>query len=162
MRFHEIQNQTVAENFSFLSWETKKVLFLKKFEVYHVPWIVSSPLSPSLPWSMDHWSLKASFDLHVYFWTLRMRSLRKPHILFLIVLLEFCPCCCCMINRAVTAGKAFKAYALPRFWFSIRSYKKQPVKKNWGKILSLAWLKFAVAALINIHRILLSILLYWH
>ena len=37
--------------------------------------------------------------------------------------------------------------SLPRFWVSIRSYKKQPVKKNWGRILGLAWLKFAVAPL---------------
>ena len=41
--------------------------------------------------------------------------------------------------------RAPKALALPRFWVSIRSYKKQPVKKNWGRILGLAWLKFAVA-----------------
>ena len=46
-----------------------------------------------------------------------------------------------------TAGKAPKAWALPRFWVSIRPYKKQPVKKIWGRILDLAWLKFAVAAL---------------
>ena len=51
--------------------------------------------------------------------------------------------------RAATAGKAPKAWALPRFWVSIRSYKKQPVKKIWGRILDLAWLKFAVAALIT-------------
>ena len=43
------------------------------------------------------------------------------------------------------AGKAPKAWALPRFWVSIRSYKKQPVKKIWGRTLGLAWLKFAVA-----------------
>ena len=49
--------------------------------------------------------------------------------------------------RAATAGKAPKAWALPRFWVSIRSYKKQPVKKNWGRILDLAWLKFAVTSL---------------
>ena len=42
-----------------------------------------------------------------------------------------------------------------RFWFSIRSYKKQLV--NWGRMLGLAWLKFAVAALVGI---LLSILLF--
>ena len=45
------------------------------------------------------------------------------------------------------AGKAGKVWSLPRFWVSIRSYKKQPVKKIWGRILDLAWLKFAVAAL---------------
>ena len=39
-----------------------------------------------------------------------------------------------------------KIWALPRFWVSIRSYKKQLVKKNWGRILGLAWIKFAVAA----------------
>ena len=31
--------------------------------------------------------------------------------------------------RGVTAGKAHKAWALCRFWVSIRFYKKQPVKK---------------------------------
>ena len=51
-------------------------------------------------------------------------------------------------SRAATAGKAGKVWSLPRFWVSIRSYKKQPVKKFWGRILALAWLKFAVAALI--------------
>ena len=35
----------------------------------------------------------------------------------------------------------------PRFWVSLRSYKKQPVKKIWGRILGLVWLKFAVASL---------------
>ena len=33
-------------------------------------------------------------------------------------------------TRGATAGKAPKAWALPRFWVSIRSYKKQLVKKN--------------------------------
>ena len=51
------------------------------------------------------------------------------------------------IPRAATAGKAPKAWALLRFWVSIRSYKKQLVKKIWGRILGLAWLKFAVASL---------------
>ena len=51
------------------------------------------------------------------------------------------------IPRAATAGKAPKAWALLRFWVSIRSYKKQPVKKLWGRILGFAWLKFAMAAL---------------
>ena len=46
--------------------------------------------------------------------------------------------------RAATAGKV---WSLPRFWVSIHSYKKQPVKKFWGRILDLAWLKFTVAAL---------------
>ena len=50
--------------------------------------------------------------------------------------------------RAATAGKAGKVWSLPRFWVSIRSYKKQLVKNVWGRILDLAWLKFAVAALI--------------
>ena len=45
------------------------------------------------------------------------------------------------------AGKAPKAWALPRFWVSIHTYKKQPVKKIWGRILGLAWLKFAVPSL---------------
>ena len=44
-------------------------------------------------------------------------------------------------HRAATAGKAPKAWALPRFW------EEQPVKKHWGRILSLAWLKFVVAPL---------------
>ena len=30
---------------------------------------------------------------------------------------------------------------------SMHSYKKQPVKKIWGRILDLVWLKFALAAL---------------
>ena len=45
------------------------------------------------------------------------------------------------------AGKAPKAWALPKFWVSISSYKKQLVKKIWGRILGLAWLKLAVAFL---------------
>ena len=36
---------------------------------------------------------------------------------------------------------------LPKFWVSICYYKKQQVKKIWGKILGLLCLKFAVAAL---------------
>ena len=49
--------------------------------------------------------------------------------------------------KATTAGKAGKVWSLPRFSVSIRSYKKQPVKKIWGRLLNLARLKFAVAAL---------------
>ena len=49
--------------------------------------------------------------------------------------------------RAATAGKAGKVWSLARFWVSIHSYKKQPVKNFLGRILDLAWLKFAVAAL---------------
>ena len=45
-------------------------------------------------------------------------------------------------------GKAPKAWALPRFWVSIPSYKKQLVKKILGRILGLAWLKFTMAVLI--------------
>ena len=56
----------------------------------------------------------------------------------------------CTIIRAATAGKAPKAWAMPRFLVSIRSYKKQPVKNIWGRILGLAWLKFAVAALCSV------------
>ena len=48
--------------------------------------------------------------------------------------------------RAATAGKAGKVWSLSRFWVSIHSYKKQLVKNIWGKILDLAWLKFAVVA----------------
>ena len=48
------------------------------------------------------------------------------------------------ISRAATAAKV---WSLPRFWVSIGSYKKQLVKKICGRILDLAWLKFAVAAL---------------
>ena len=51
--------------------------------------------------------------------------------------------------RAATAGKAPKAWALPRFWVSIHSYKKQPVEKFLGRILELAWLKFAFAVLVD-------------
>ena len=43
------------------------------------------------------------------------------------------------------AGKDPEAWSLPRFWISICSYKKQPVKTIWGRILGLAWLKFTVA-----------------
>ena len=50
-------------------------------------------------------------------------------------------------SRAATAGKAGKGWSLPRFWVSIRSYKKQLVKNFWGRIMDLARLKFAVAAL---------------
>jgi hypothetical protein len=50
--------------------------------------------------------------------------------------------------RAATAGKEGKVWSLPRFWVSIRSYKKQPVKNFLGRILDLAWLKFAVGALL--------------
>ena len=35
-----------------------------------------------------------------------------------------------LLLRAVTAAKAAKDWSLPRFWVSIRSYKKEPVKKN--------------------------------
>ena len=52
-----------------------------------------------------------------------------------------------VVSRAATAGKADKVWSLPRFWVSIPSYKKQPVKKFWGRILDIALLKFAVAAL---------------
>ena len=48
------------------------------------------------------------------------------------------------------ASKAPKAWALPKFWVSIRSYKKQPVKKIWGRILGLAWLKFAVGVIYHL------------
>ena len=41
----------------------------------------------------------------------------------------------------------YNSVLLSRFWVSIRSNKKQPVKKIWGRILDLAWLKLAVAAL---------------
>ena len=46
-----------------------------------------------------------------------------------------------------TAGKAGKVWFLPIFWVSIRSYKKQQVKKFWCRILDLVWHKFAVAVL---------------
>ena len=55
--------------------------------------------------------------------------------------------------RGAKAGKAPKAWALPRFWVSIRSYKKQPVKKFWGRILGLAWLNFTVAPLLCVRDI---------
>ena len=50
-----------------------------------------------------------------------------------------------MKGRGTTAGKGPKAWALPRIWVSIRSYKKQQVRILWGRILGLDWLKFAVA-----------------
>ena len=52
------------------------------------------------------------------------------------------------MDRAATAGKAPKAWAFPRFWVSIYSYKKQLVKKKWGRILGIAWLKFSVASMV--------------
>ena len=51
---------------------------------------------------------------------------------------------------APTAAKAAKDWSLPRFWVSMPSYKKQLVKKILGRILDLALLKFAVAAMIYI------------
>ena len=63
------------------------------------------------------------------------------------------------VARAATATKASKARALPKFWVSICSYKKQPVKKNWGRILDLAWLKLAVAALQKVCSLTLSLLI---
>ena len=50
-------------------------------------------------------------------------------------------------------------WSLPRFWVSIRSYKKQPVKKTWGRILDLARLKLAVAALQKVCSLTLSLLI---
>ena len=50
-------------------------------------------------------------------------------------------------SRATMAGKAGKICSLPRFWDSIRSYNKQLVKQFCGRILDLAFLKFAVVAL---------------
>jgi hypothetical protein len=44
------------------------------------------------------------------------------------------------------AGKAPKAWALPRFWYTTRFYKKQPVKQIWGRILGLAWLQICRGA----------------
>ena len=55
-----------------------------------------------------------------------------------------------ILIKGATAGKAPKAWALPRFWVSICSYKKQLVKKIWGRILGLAWLKFAMVPLLMI------------
>ena len=49
--------------------------------------------------------------------------------------------------RDAMAGKAGKGWSLPRFWVSILSYKKQPVKKIGGRMLGLAWLKFSVKSL---------------
>ena len=34
-------------------------------------------------------------------------------------------------------AEAPNALALPIFWVSIRSYKKQPMEKNWGRMLGL-------------------------
>ena len=48
---------------------------------------------------------------------------------------------------AAKAAKAAKDWSLPSFWVSIRFYKKQQVKKKWGRILDLSWLKFVGAAL---------------
>ena len=56
---------------------------------------------------------------------------------------------CNLYTRVATAAKAAKDWSLPRFWVSIHSYKKQPVKKIWGRILDLAWLKFTMVALVS-------------
>ena len=53
---------------------------------------------------------------------------------------------------AATAGKAGKLWSLPGFWVSIHSCEKQRVKINWGRILDLAWFKFAVAAMLSYYR----------
>ena len=53
------------------------------------------------------------------------------------------------LTRAATAGMAGKVGSLPRFRVAIRSHKKQPVKKFWGRILNLAWLKFAKLSLLT-------------
>ena len=50
--------------------------------------------------------------------------------------------------RALTAEKAGKIWSMSRFWVLLGSYKKQPVKKFWGRIMDLAWLKFTMAALL--------------
>ena len=52
-------------------------------------------------------------------------------------------------SRATMAGKAGKIWSLPRFWVSLRSCKKQNFQKKLDRILDLAWLKFAVAALVD-------------
>ena len=57
------------------------------------------------------------------------------------------------VCRAATAGKEGKVWSVPRFWVSILSHKKQPVKNFWDRILDLAWLKFAVATLVCIHNL---------
>ena len=51
--------------------------------------------------------------------------------------------------QGALAGKAPKAWTLPRLWVSIGSYKKQLVKKIWGRILGLVWLKFSMAPMQN-------------
>ena len=64
--------------------------------------------------------------------------------------IDSCSLACPVLNyriRAATSAKAAKVWSLPRFWVSISSYKKQPVKKLWCRILDPAWLKFAVAVL---------------
>ena len=48
-------------------------------------------------------------------------------------------------NRAATAGKADKVWSLPRFQYAL--IRNNQSKKICGRILDLAWLKFAVAAL---------------
>ena len=54
-----------------------------------------------------------------------------------------------MVSRAAMVDKAGKVWSLPRFWVSIHSYKKQPVKKIWVRILDLGLLKFDVSALVR-------------
>ena len=47
--------------------------------------------------------------------------------------------------KAANTAKTAKDWS--RFQVSICSYKKQPVKKIWDRILGLVWLKFVVASL---------------
>ena len=58
-----------------------------------------------------------------------------------------------MRSKVAMTTKASKARALPKFWVSICSYKKQPVEKIWGRIFGLVWLKIALAALRRTSRV---------
>ena len=61
--------------------------------------------------------------------------------------------------RAATSDEEGKVWSLPKVWVSIRSYKKQAVKKwikkTLGRTLDLAWFKFTMVALMWVY------LRYW-
>ena len=72
-----------------------------------------------VPASAINGSLKASFDLHIYFWISRNRTLRKPHVPFLLIgLLDLCQCCCCIESVGILPSKLIFGLALVGLLFS--------------------------------------------
>ena len=99
---------------------------------------------------VEHMVLKALL-ISIFFLELGMGSKYSAlFILYVILILSLAITCFFIYHimfTAATTAKAAKDWSLPRFWVSICSYNKQPVKKNWGRILGLAWLKFTVVPL---------------